>query len=131
MDCRRVYLSANTPAINAPTKDPSSNTAAALSQQFVLNVYAHIDRGSVVRTHKSSVPRAQMPPVHKVLHDEHVCDHALVVTEREAANGGEYGTTKGVVVMKEPRNASWTISICIVCSVGMYIEDTSVRDVPM
>ena len=53
----------------------------------------------------------------------------MVITEREAANGGKYGATKGVVVVKEPRNASWTISICVTCSIGMYMEDTSVRNV--
>ena len=43
------------------------------------------------RTHKPKLPGPHGPPRPEVLHDEHVCDDALVIAEREAAEGREHG----------------------------------------
>ena len=92
-------------------------------------MFVHTGTSGKVRTHEACVPRAEMPPIHKILHDEYVRDHTLVIAKGEASDGGEYGTAEGEVVVKESSNASWTISICITCPVWMYMENPSVRDV--
>lgn len=65
------------------------------------------------RTHESALPRPDGPARDKVLHDEHVGDDALVITEREAADRGEHGAAQRVRVGSQTRQARGSVRVCV------------------
>ena len=68
------------------------------------------------------LPQPNGPSHDKVLHDEHVRDDALIVSEREAAYQGEHGAVQRVnigVQSCEPRG-----SVCICVQVVVFTTAT-------
>ena len=96
IDDRLETLSASTPAPSAPNRHPSSSTAATSHQKKASQTKEK------ERTHQPALPRPHRPARHKVLHDEHIRDDALVVPKREAAKRGKYGAAERIRVSAQP-----------------------------
>ena len=122
IDDRLETLSASTPAPSAPNRHPSSSTAA---KHTVNKTGVPKERGE--RTHQPALPRPDRPARHKVLHDEHVRDDALVVPEREAADRGEHGAAERERVGAQPCQPRGPIRVrvgVVLVAVGVHGERT-------
>ena len=64
-------------------------------------------------THESALPRPDGPSRDKVLHDEHVRDDALIISEREAADRGERGAAQRVRVGAQAREPHGSVRVRI------------------
>lgn len=82
MDVLLENLSAKTPDHSAPNRQPSSRTAAKAEKQALIDVkkLAMVFMSRAL-THKSLLPRSNLPLLREVLHDQDVGNHTLVVTE--------------------------------------------------
>ena len=120
IDDRLETRSANTPAPSAPNRHPSSSTAAdgpvisKISSIFSLARGIETGEGGERRrTHESALPRPDGPSRDKVVHDEHVRDDALIVSEREAADRGERGAAQRVRVGAQAREPRGSVRVCV------------------
>ncbi len=111
IEIRREYLSANVPARSAPASAPSSSMAAASRRVISPIYYVH-----------SNITYALIRPIshglacqrlRKSFITEHVGDHTLVISEKQAAYGSEDGARQRKVVVSKTWQPAWPIRVLV------------------